>query len=442
MIPQRAVRDLQGLTQVAVVGADDKVTFKTVKLGPATGSDYVVSSGLAAGERVVTEGLQKIRDGMLVKPADGAAGSSRRSAPRRRLRVGLADVPILHRPPDRGDRDCDPHGGRRPGDAAAAADRAVPGNRPSHHPDQCHLHRCRRHHGRAVRRHADRTADERRAGHDLHEVHQRQRRHPDAAGELRRRNRRQPGSGLRAEPALAGDLAATAQREQLRPHGAADRRPAPAGDPDLLARRDLQRQLPGQLRHHQRHRRAGARSRRRPGQAVRDLRLRDAHLGAAGHAREAPAHRHRSDRTPCRRRTSSTRPDRSAPSPRLPARSSPTASPPRAGWYWPSSSARSSCARIRTARWCACATWRGSTSARSTTCRSAATRASPPPPSRSTSRRARTRSPPATRSSSGCRSSPSASRPASSTRSRSTPRSRSARASPRSCTRSSRRWCS
>ena len=67
VIPQRAVRDLQGLTQVAVVGADDKVSFKTVKLGPATGSDYVVTSGLAAGERVVTEGLQKIRDGMLVK---------------------------------------------------------------------------------------------------------------------------------------------------------------------------------------------------------------------------------------------------------------------------------------------------------------------------------------------------------------------------------------
>ncbi len=77
VIPQRAVRDLQGLTQVAVVGADDKVSFKTVKLGPATGSDYVVTSGLAAGERIVTEGLQKIRDGMLVKalPQTATAGS-------------------------------------------------------------------------------------------------------------------------------------------------------------------------------------------------------------------------------------------------------------------------------------------------------------------------------------------------------------------------------
>jgi membrane fusion protein (multidrug efflux system) len=68
VIPQRAVRDLQGLTQVAIVGAEDKVAFKNVELGPATGSDYVVSAGLSAGDRVVVEGLQKIRDGVVVKP--------------------------------------------------------------------------------------------------------------------------------------------------------------------------------------------------------------------------------------------------------------------------------------------------------------------------------------------------------------------------------------
>ena len=76
VIPQRAVRDLQGLTQVAVVGHDDKVSFKTVKLGPATGSDYVVESGLAAGERVVTEGLQKVRDGVVVRPAASPASAA------------------------------------------------------------------------------------------------------------------------------------------------------------------------------------------------------------------------------------------------------------------------------------------------------------------------------------------------------------------------------
>lgn len=68
IVPQRAVRELQGMSQVAVVGADDTVSFRQVKLGPAQGSDYVVESGLAPGDRVVVEGLQKIRDGMLVKP--------------------------------------------------------------------------------------------------------------------------------------------------------------------------------------------------------------------------------------------------------------------------------------------------------------------------------------------------------------------------------------
>src|SRR5262245_15673674 len=76
VIPQRAVRDLQGLSQVAVVGAEDKVSFKTVKLGPASGSDYVVESGLAAGERVVTEGRQKGRDGTTVKPTPPAAAAA------------------------------------------------------------------------------------------------------------------------------------------------------------------------------------------------------------------------------------------------------------------------------------------------------------------------------------------------------------------------------
>jgi membrane fusion protein (multidrug efflux system) len=76
LVPQRAVRDLQGMNQVAVVGADDKVAFKTVKLGPSHGSDFVVDSGLSAGERVVVEGLQKIREGMLVAPVTAAAKSA------------------------------------------------------------------------------------------------------------------------------------------------------------------------------------------------------------------------------------------------------------------------------------------------------------------------------------------------------------------------------
>lgn len=71
VIPQRAVRDLQGTNQVAVVGPDGKATFRSVQLGPATGSSYVVTEGLAAGDRVVVEGLQKVREGALVKPVTG-----------------------------------------------------------------------------------------------------------------------------------------------------------------------------------------------------------------------------------------------------------------------------------------------------------------------------------------------------------------------------------
>ncbi len=81
VIPKRAVSDLQGTKQVAVVGADDKVTIKRVQLGPAAGSDIVVSEGLEPGERVVVEGLQKVRNGTLVKvesapaPDAGKAGN-------------------------------------------------------------------------------------------------------------------------------------------------------------------------------------------------------------------------------------------------------------------------------------------------------------------------------------------------------------------------------
>lgn len=71
LIPQRAVRDLQGITQVARIGDGNKVEFLNVELGPTLGSNRIVRSGLAAGDQVVTEGLQKIRAGMVVEPTHG-----------------------------------------------------------------------------------------------------------------------------------------------------------------------------------------------------------------------------------------------------------------------------------------------------------------------------------------------------------------------------------
>ncbi len=80
VIPQRAVADMQGASLVAVVDAENKVTQKRVKLGPQTGSDYVISEGLAAGDRVVVEGLQKIRNGMVVKPVTAEARAAATAA--------------------------------------------------------------------------------------------------------------------------------------------------------------------------------------------------------------------------------------------------------------------------------------------------------------------------------------------------------------------------
>src|SRR5437867_4233666 len=67
LVPQRAVMELQGSHQVAVVGSDNKVTIRPVTVGERVGKLWIVTEGLKAGERVVVEGLMKVRDGALVK---------------------------------------------------------------------------------------------------------------------------------------------------------------------------------------------------------------------------------------------------------------------------------------------------------------------------------------------------------------------------------------
>jgi len=66
VVSQRAVNELQGNFQVAVVGPDNKVAIRTVKPGVKTGSIVVITEGLQPGERVVVEGLQKVKEGMTV----------------------------------------------------------------------------------------------------------------------------------------------------------------------------------------------------------------------------------------------------------------------------------------------------------------------------------------------------------------------------------------
>jgi membrane fusion protein (multidrug efflux system) len=68
LVPQRAVQETQGQYQVAVVGPDNKVAFRTVKPGEQVGSLRVIDEGLHAGDRVITEGLQKIKEGAVVNP--------------------------------------------------------------------------------------------------------------------------------------------------------------------------------------------------------------------------------------------------------------------------------------------------------------------------------------------------------------------------------------
>jgi membrane fusion protein (multidrug efflux system) len=68
LIPQRAVTELQGLYQVAVVGPDNKVSVRSVQLGPRLNENWLVEKGLSVGERVVAEGTLKVRDGTTVTP--------------------------------------------------------------------------------------------------------------------------------------------------------------------------------------------------------------------------------------------------------------------------------------------------------------------------------------------------------------------------------------
>ena len=76
LVPQKAVTELQGAYQVAVVGADNTVNLRTVSVGERTGDMWIIEDGLKAGERVVTEGVQRAREGVPVKilPAATSAG--------------------------------------------------------------------------------------------------------------------------------------------------------------------------------------------------------------------------------------------------------------------------------------------------------------------------------------------------------------------------------
>jgi RND family efflux transporter MFP subunit len=73
LIPQRAVTELQGNYQVAVVDNENKIGIRNVKPSDRVGALWIIDEGLKPGERVVAEGVQKVRPGMPVKPKPYAA---------------------------------------------------------------------------------------------------------------------------------------------------------------------------------------------------------------------------------------------------------------------------------------------------------------------------------------------------------------------------------
>ncbi|PYU10132.1 MAG: efflux transporter periplasmic adaptor subunit, partial [Acidobacteria bacterium] len=76
LIPQRAVTELQGSYQVALVDGGNKVSIRTVEVGERIGSQWIIDKGLKPGERIVAEGAQKVRPGMLVNPKPYAPGTT------------------------------------------------------------------------------------------------------------------------------------------------------------------------------------------------------------------------------------------------------------------------------------------------------------------------------------------------------------------------------
>jgi membrane fusion protein (multidrug efflux system) len=68
LVPARAIQELQGANTVMVVDQENKVALRTIKVGDKVDKDVVVLDGLNAGERVIVEGMQKVRPGGQVNP--------------------------------------------------------------------------------------------------------------------------------------------------------------------------------------------------------------------------------------------------------------------------------------------------------------------------------------------------------------------------------------
>ena len=68
VVPQRAVAEMQGRKLLAVVGADNKISIRPIETGAVDGDWWVVQGKIKPGEKVVVEGLQKLRPDVVVNP--------------------------------------------------------------------------------------------------------------------------------------------------------------------------------------------------------------------------------------------------------------------------------------------------------------------------------------------------------------------------------------
>jgi membrane fusion protein (multidrug efflux system) len=76
LVSQRAVVELQGKNFVWVVDKENKTSQRGITVGPQVGSDWLVEAGLNPGERIIVDGLQKVREGGLVQPSTASTATS------------------------------------------------------------------------------------------------------------------------------------------------------------------------------------------------------------------------------------------------------------------------------------------------------------------------------------------------------------------------------
>lgn len=81
LVPQRAVQELQGTYRLAVVGADNKVALRTVKVGDRIGNLWIIAEGIKPDERVIVEGVQKVKDGAPVVPKPAPTEQALQASP-------------------------------------------------------------------------------------------------------------------------------------------------------------------------------------------------------------------------------------------------------------------------------------------------------------------------------------------------------------------------